>query len=537
MNEEINKRVAMLRESAARWHMGPVDVPGMETPVGAVWSDAVFAPSFLSEIKTDPIRYIRFLTALFNRQEDWHDILPLFDRLAGLLDKSSNEQYSAGDEACASDLYQASLLCLYANFSHDRSFRYLNRVNFEITSLCNLRCKYCNFQSGKRQPYLNPETYGIILEELAQKVPHLARLGLYTSGESLLHPKFEEILGITRRIKEAYPEFRPLTYLHTNGMLWTPERNDRILATGALDQVTWSIDGADKESFEEMRRGACFETVMNHFNYFLEHRPANVKAVVNRLLDAGSAARPLCAEMASAYRAADAVNTIEPKQANTRAPAESQTRWAGRCDGFCEYPFHTVVVTTDARMILCCFDYNALNAFGDVERDGFEATYYGEARRNLLQRMADQKRGTISGCRTCKLVRNAWSTGSRMRRDINRNALRNEERIRAFWTALREQSGIQRVALFGAGKYTVWLEGVLAGIRGPEVAAVLDDAPEGRPILFGCIPVAAKDFDAAGVNAILLATDTFQQSMQKRCRQLYGDDTRLLEFSREIDFE
>ena len=537
MNSEINKLIGMMRQSAVRWQEGQLEPLGIERPFGVAWSDAVFSPSFLSDVQSDPIRYVNFLTALFNRQGDGREIIPLFERLAGILDKASNERFSAGDEASASDLYQASLLCLYANYLRDRSFRYLNRVNFEITSLCNLHCKYCNFQSGKRQAYLNPETYEKILEELAQKVPHLDRLGLYTSGESLLHPKFEKILTITRRIKDAYPDFHPLTYLHTNGMLWTPEKNDRILATGALDQVTWSIDGTDKESFEEMRRGACFETVMSHFNYFLTHRPANVKAVVNRLLDAESAARPLCAEMASAYRVADAVNTIEPKEANTKAPAESETRWLGRCDGFCEYLFHTVVVTTDARMILCCFDYNALNAFGDIGHDGFEATYYGEARMNLVRKMAERRRGTIPGCRTCKLVRNSWSSGSRMRQNINRNARKNDERIRAFWAALSERADIRRVAFFGAGKYTAWLEQVLAGIRGPEVAAVLDDAPDGRPVLFGCRPVAAKNFDSAGVDAILIATDTFQQSMKERCRQLYGDDVRLLEFSQEILFE
>lgn len=439
---------------------------------------------------------------------------------------AANTCFVNGDIDRASALFISALNIKYALLLRDRSYTFLDRVNFEITSVCNLHCKYCTFQSGKRKAFIEPELYRKILTELAQKAPHLKRLALYMSGESLMHPAFIEILEITRAIKDAYPAFTPLTYLHTNGMLWTPQMNDRILKIGALDQVTWSIDGVDKPSFEHMRYGARFETVMKNFEHFLSTCPPFVTTVVNHIVEPGDAQRALCLEMASAFAKVDTVNTIEPKALNINAPDHSSVKWLGTHDGFCEYIFHTVIVTTEGKMSLCCADYNSVNAFGDIGRDGFEATYYGEERARLLQLMAKGRRCEIKGCKTCSLLRNAWSTDSHSVKAHEPLLLRAFVRERL--QRLAGVNNIRRIAVFGAGKHTQWLEKTMEGLDLP-VVAVLDDEPNVQKVFFGKSPVKAANFDPTTVDAILLSTDCMQPQMTTRCRELYNDKIKLID--------
>jgi len=94
--------------------------------------------------------------------------------------------------------------------------------------------------------------------------------------------------------------------------------------------------------------------------------------------------------------------------------------------------------------------------------------------------------------------------------------------------ALRDR--VRKVAIFGAGQHTAWLEKILAGQEGlPQIVAVLDDAPAGKPARFGRPPVAAEGFDAGQVDAIVLSTDCLQRAMQLRCRALYGAGARLID--------
>ena len=206
-------------------------------------------------------------------------------KLLNELNRAADSCFRAAYYDQAMEIVNRVYLQKFEDIRKNKTLRYVERVNFELSSVCNLRCKFCTFRSGRRKKYIDPELFEKIVRELAADVPGLDRLALYMSGESLLHPQFVELLEIVSALKKEYPAFQPLTYLHTNGMLWTPEMNDRIMATGALDQVVWSIDGVGPETFEQMRAGATFERVMDHYEYFLDHKPECVEAVVNNLVE------------------------------------------------------------------------------------------------------------------------------------------------------------------------------------------------------------------------------------------------------------
>lgn len=98
-----------------------------------------------------------------------------------------------------------------------------------------------------------------------------------------------------------------------------------------------------------------------------------------------------------------------------------------------------------------------------------------------------------------------------------------QERLKA-WVA----RNIRRLAVFGAGAHTQWLETTCQGL-GYEIVAVLDDHPQGKDMRFGLPVTAAASFNPATADAILLSSDCRQRELAHRCRELYGAGVVLLD--------
>jgi len=88
--------------------------------------------------------------------------------------------------------------------------------------------------------------------------------------------------------------------------------------------------------------------------------------------------------------------------------------------------------------------------------------------------------------------------------------------------------GDPRVAIFGAGAHTAWLESVCLGLP-LNVVAVLDENPAGRRMVFGLKPIKPQDFDPGAADVIVLSSDASQRAMTFNCRERFGDRIELLD--------
>jgi len=85
---------------------------------------------------------------------------------------------------------------------------------------------------------------------------------LCISGESLLHPKFAQMV--------KYAKDSGLSvYVSTNATVLTPKLSERILKAG-LDWIGFSFDGCSKEVYEKIRVGANFEKTLENIIQFLK---------------------------------------------------------------------------------------------------------------------------------------------------------------------------------------------------------------------------------------------------------------------------
>ncbi|MCX7046245.1 MAG: radical SAM protein [Candidatus Sumerlaeota bacterium] len=119
------------------------------------------------------------------------------------------------------------------------------------TTVCNLNCRTCGrFISHAKFQHMSAETYQIVRREI---MPALGSVILTGVGEPLLAPLLPEMIADCRRY-DIRPE------LTTNGMIWNEEIFGEIAALGG--RVALSVDGADKETMEYVRRGLNYETFL-----------------------------------------------------------------------------------------------------------------------------------------------------------------------------------------------------------------------------------------------------------------------------------
>ncbi len=125
---------------------------------------------------------------------------------------------------------------------------------------CNLKCHFCiQYQDGTtvRGPHMEAETFERVSDLL---FPHIETFQPSVSGEPLMSKGLDRVLEKAR-------EYGVRTEYYSNGTLLNERMIRLILPT--LGRLNISFDGATKETFERLRRGARWETVL-----------ANVKGAV-----------------------------------------------------------------------------------------------------------------------------------------------------------------------------------------------------------------------------------------------------------------
>jgi MoaA/NifB/PqqE/SkfB family radical SAM enzyme/pimeloyl-ACP methyl ester carboxylesterase len=131
-------------------------------------------------------------------------------------------------------------------------------ANIEITTYCNLKCKFCaRTQDKKRSQHMPVERFSNILGLL----PHCYKIVLVGLGEPLLHPEITRMIQIAKSLKKKVG-------LVTNGMLLEADISYRLLEAG-LDSIAFSLDGYDASVSSLVRNGTDFPRVIRNIKEFV----------------------------------------------------------------------------------------------------------------------------------------------------------------------------------------------------------------------------------------------------------------------------
>ncbi|MDY0296494.1 MAG: SPASM domain-containing protein [Acidobacteriota bacterium] len=143
------------------------------------------------------------------------------------------------------------------------------RIFFEPTIQCNLSCfrAVCNRESGiertRRRLRFPLDAFKRLMDEVG---PELIRLDFFNYGDPFMHPQAVDMIEY---VKSSYPHV--YLYTSTNGLMLTPEKTARLVASG-MDEITFSVDGADAETYVKYRCGGDFRRVLQIMSDFVAQR-------------------------------------------------------------------------------------------------------------------------------------------------------------------------------------------------------------------------------------------------------------------------
>ncbi len=125
----------------------------------------------------------------------------------------------------------------------------LERIFFDVTNVCNLRCPFCSFDYStiKKGQVIDDATFKKVLE-LAPLVPD-GCFSLSCEHEATMHPRFGEII-------KTIPEYYRKKFFFTSNMATKiTDKLIDILATSNINYINISCDTLDETRFRQLRVG------------------------------------------------------------------------------------------------------------------------------------------------------------------------------------------------------------------------------------------------------------------------------------------
>ncbi len=138
-------------------------------------------------------------------------------------------------------------------------------IQWHITNLCNLRCKHCyqdNFSKENDLDWAGLRKISDNIFATLQEWDKIACIHL-TGGEPLLKPELFSLLNYLDRS----PLVEELGII-TNGLFFDREWVERLSSFSKLKKIKISLDGADAETNDSIRREMTFEKVIQNLSLF-----------------------------------------------------------------------------------------------------------------------------------------------------------------------------------------------------------------------------------------------------------------------------
>lgn len=137
-------------------------------------------------------------------------------------------------------------------------------INLTSTTVCNLKCFMCNQFLDPNSPkeMMDEDVYDKIVREL---YPYAKTMQLSAFGEPLMTPRMEQKLDDLDR-------YGMKLEMVTNATLMMKESKFREKLLRCLELVTFSMDGATRETYNSVRTGAEFDEVVHNITRFADKR-------------------------------------------------------------------------------------------------------------------------------------------------------------------------------------------------------------------------------------------------------------------------
>ena len=277
-------------------------------------------------------------------------------------------------------------------------------LNLELCSACNLRCRFCSLDSKLRAGVMRIETLDRVLEEIKDDDKFDVRtLNLHHSGDVLLHPKFPQFLERIAQEKAARGKRFPYVTTLTSATHLKGDKAEALIETGAVDWIRFSVDGGNRESFEDIRVGAKWDEVLGNINSFLDEAERRGKKLRTGIVAVFDKPEPQLSDEFN--RLVRRVTNYMPRNPHT---------WVGKKNvgverkpvqptGLCSFVLYQSVILYDGGVTLCCNDLNGQGVIGNVHESSLYDVFRGPKRAAAIQAMKESRRRDLRLCGMCEM--------------------------------------------------------------------------------------------------------------------------------------
>jgi MoaA/NifB/PqqE/SkfB family radical SAM enzyme len=309
-----------------------------------------------------------------------------------------------------------NLLRIYINYCFKRidCSYYPIRIWIELSSRCNLRCRFCVNKTlpSDQKGDMDFQLFKKIIDEIAGKVHDV---NLFHRGEPLLNNDLIPMIAYAAKNGVK-------TRIHTNATLMNKKLDKNIILSG-LDLVSFSFDGYTRETYEKNRIGAGFDESLANIIDFLKvkkqlksKKPYTIIQVITNGVELSGK------------------NTIKQKKAFLenfknlpldKVVTRSAHNWGGllKTNGAdnntarnkkinsCTFPWYSLTIFYDGRVFVCPQDFEGKIYVGDINESRIEEIFNGVTIRSIRKAF---KSGIIDDrfpCRNCDRIRRKYFLG------------------------------------------------------------------------------------------------------------------------------
>ncbi|MGQ9618007.1 MAG: radical SAM/SPASM domain-containing protein [Candidatus Aminicenantia bacterium] len=294
--------------------------------------------------------------------------------------------------------YYKALLKIFFNYKMKRFFlsSLPVRLWIEPVSTCNLKCVMCPNKDlpENDRGLMEFDLYKKIIDEAKDFV---SEVNLYHRGESLLHPQLKEFIlySVDNGI---------YTKIHTNGTLLENETIEKILDS-RLHRITFSYDAYDKETYEKIRVGANYETVMENIKNLLKkkkERRSHLAVFVELIAFPNMSWKEIRKKRKelSLNFAGLPLNGIITRRIhnwggylNIRKSSNKYT--------ICPFPWNALIIFWDGSVVPCTQDFFGDYKIGNVKEFKIKELWNNEKMMNLRKLLSEGKYSEVKICENC----------------------------------------------------------------------------------------------------------------------------------------
>jgi sulfatase maturation enzyme AslB (radical SAM superfamily) len=289
----------------------------------------------------------------------------------------------------------------------------ISEINIEFVSYCNLRCKFCSLDHTKPKKRLSEQTLRHFFEQyLADaRFHYIKTFNLHNAGEILLHPELITLLRLFTEYRQKAKDIQvpfPKVALLTNATILTKELSSKILDTGAIDFIRFSMDGGNREAFEEMRTRAKWDVFTRNVKDFIQLNQEKGSQVHTGIISVIPVQRKFSiAWMSEEFKEIlNMTNSYELRYAhNFRGEVDNQNQRYAIDKPHkigCYLLMHQMVLLPDGNFTVCCLDLNGKGVVGNIHQQSLFDIYSSPRRLHMLELFYKRRKREIDMCKNCE---------------------------------------------------------------------------------------------------------------------------------------